>query len=426
MTNWYGELSTTERRTIWACWAGWVLDAMDLMIYSLAMPTLIALWSMTNAQAGSLATAALLSSALGGWISGMLCDRIGRVRILQICIIWFAFFTALSGFTNSPDQLLIVRTLQGIGFGGEWAAGAVLMGELIQPRHRGKALGVVQSGFQWGYGLAVLLSTVLFSIMAASNAWRALFFVGIAPALLVFYIRRFIPESAVFQNARSKPSNPFAIFSPVYLRTTILTSLFCLGVAGGALAITIWLPTYLKMTRGLSIFGSGGYLAVYLIGAIVGNIASGYLSDIIGRRNNFTLFAACSFAAVVLYTYLPISDSVMLVLGFPLGFFTQGIFGAIGPFLSEQFPTAIRATGQGFSYSFGRAVGSFVPTLVGILSATLPLGQAIGIVSLGGYALVIITAYLMPETRGISLETMDLAPSERGLKTASDAPKVVH
>ena len=178
MTNWYGELSTTERRTIWACWAGWVLDAMDLMIYSLAMPTLIALWSMTNAQAGSLATAALLSSALGGWISGMLCDRIGRVRILQICIIWFAFFTALSGFTNSPDQLLIVRTLQGIGFGGEWAAGAVLMGELIQPRHRGKALGVVQSGFQWGYGLAVLLSTVLFSIMAASNAWRALFFVG--------------------------------------------------------------------------------------------------------------------------------------------------------------------------------------------------------------------------------------------------------
>jgi MFS family permease len=410
MTTWYGELSTTEKRTIWACWGGWVLDAMDLMVYSMAMPTLIALWGMSNTQAGTIATAALLSSSIGGWVTGMLCDRIGRVRMLQICILWFAFFTALSGFAQSPDHLLILRTLQGIGFGGEWAAGAVLMGELIQARHRGKALGVVQSGFQWGYGVAVLLSTLLFSVMAASNAWRALFFAGALPALLVFYVRRFVPESAVFEKAKDNPVNPMMIFSRRHLRTTIITSLFCLGVAGGALAITIWLPTFLKTTRGLSVFSSGGYLAVYLIGAIVGNIVSGYLADYIGRRNNFAAFAACSFVAVVLYTYLPISDPVMLVLGFPLGFFTQGIFGAIGPFLSEQFPTSIRVTGQGFAYSFGRAVGSFVPTMVGILSASLPLGQAIGVVSLGGYALVVITAYMLPETRGIDLASLDKAP----------------
>jgi MFS family permease len=406
VTAWYGELTPVEKRTIWACWAGWVLDAMDLMIYSMVMPTLIALWHMTNAQAGTLATAALLSSAIGGWVTGMLCDRIGRVRMLQISILWFAAFTALSGFATSPDQLLVLRVLQGLGFGGEWAAGAVLIGEIIRAKHRGKALGVVQSGFQWGYGVAVLLSTLLFSVLPPEAAWRVLFFTGLLPALLVFFVRRYVPESPVFENAKRNPANPFMIFSREHLRTTIITSLFCLGVAGGALAITIWLPTFLKTTRGLSVLGSGGYLAVYLIGAIVGNIVSGYLADAVGRRNNFAAFAILSFITVVLFTFLPVSDSWMLVLGFPLGFFTQGIFGAIGPFLSEQFPTNIRVTGQGFAYSFGRAVGSFVPTLVGILSASVPLGQAIGIVSLGGYALIIVTAYLLPETKGVDLATV--------------------
>jgi MFS family permease len=246
--------------------------------------------------------------------------------------------------------------------------------------------------------------------MSSDHAWRALFFAGTFPALLVFFVRRYVPESQVFEKAKSNPTNPFMIFSREYLRTTIITSLFCLGIAGGALAITIWLPTFLKTTRGLSVFSSGGYLAVYLIGAIVGNIVSGYLADKVGRRNNFTAFAICSFVIVVLYTYLPISDSMMLVLGFPLGFFTQGIFGAIGPFLSEQFPTNIRVTGQGFAYSFGRAVGSLVPVMVGILSVSLPLGEAIGLVSLGGYALVVITAYLLPETRGIDLGSLDKVP----------------
>ena len=404
MTGWYNELSTTEKRTIWACTAGWVLDSMDLMIYAMVMPVLIKLWTMTNQEAGLLATSALVSSALGGWISGMLCDRIGRIRMLQIAILWFAFFTALSGLTNSSNQLLIVRSLQGFGFGGEWAAGAVLMGEIIQPKHRGKALGFMQGGFQWGYGIAVLLSTLMFSLVSQQEGWRWLFFIGALPALLVFYVRRFVPESQAFEKAKEKPLSPFAIFSPQVIKTTILTSLLCLGIAGGALAITIWLPTFLRTTRGLSVFNSGGYLLVYIAGGIIGNIVSGYLADGIGRRNNFFAFALCSFATVILFTYLPISDQAMLFLAFPLGFFTQGIFGAIGPFLSEQFPTQIRATGAGFSYSFGRAVGAFVPTAVGALSATIPLGQAIGLVSLFGYGLIVIATLLLPETRGRNLE----------------------
>lgn len=404
--GWYKELSAVEKRTIWACWAGWVLDALDLMIYAMAMPVLIKLWSMTNQEAGLLATAALFSSALGGWVSGMLSDRIGRIRMLQICILWFAFFTALSGLTNSPGQLLAVRTLQGIGFGGEWAAGAVLLGEIINPKHRGKALGFVQGGFQWGYGLAVILSTLLFSVMAQQDGWRWLFFTGAIPALLIFYLRRFVPELPLFEKARSEPINPMAIFSPALLKTTILTSLLCLGIAGGALALTIWLPTFLRTTRGLSVSNSGGFLLVYIVGAIIGNILSGYLGDAIGRRKNFIIFAVCSFATVLLFTYLPISNSALLVMQFPLGFFTQGIFGCIGPFLSEQFPTQIRATGQGFAYSFGRAVGSFVPVTVGTLSAQIPLGEAIGFVSLAGYGLIVLATVFLPETKGRDLEAI--------------------
>ena len=151
MIDWYRELNTAERRSFWACFGGWALDALDVQIYTFVVPALIALWHITNAQAGLLATSALVVSAFGGWIAGMLADRIGRARLLMITIAWFAFFTFLSGFTQNFEQLLIVRGLQGLGFGGEWAAGSVLIGEVIRTENRGKAVGTVQSAWAWGW-----------------------------------------------------------------------------------------------------------------------------------------------------------------------------------------------------------------------------------------------------------------------------------
>src|SRR6185503_18941379 len=106
MFGWYRELKTGERRTLWSCFSGWALDGMDVQIYTFLIPTLTALWGMSKGDAGLLQTVALLTSALGGWITGMLADRIGRVTMLQITILWFAVFTALSGFTNSFEELL--------------------------------------------------------------------------------------------------------------------------------------------------------------------------------------------------------------------------------------------------------------------------------------------------------------------------------
>ena len=133
MSNWFSDMSRRERRTFWACFGGWALDAMDVQLYAVAMPTLIGLWSLSKTQAGALGTSALIVSSLGGWLAGMLADRIGRVKVLQLTILWFSFFTFLSGLANSYEQMLVFRSLQGLGFGGEWAAGAVLMAEVINP-----------------------------------------------------------------------------------------------------------------------------------------------------------------------------------------------------------------------------------------------------------------------------------------------------
>src|SRR5215470_1899500 len=173
--SWIFQLTSQERATLVATFGGWALDGMDVMVYSFVIPSLIAAWHITKGQAGLLGTAALLISAVGGWLAGTLADRFGRARILQLTIVWFAVFTFLSGFTNSFTQLLITRGLQGLGFGGEWAVGSVLMGETIRSQHRGKAVGTVQGGWAIGWGATAISYTVLFSIVPPPIAWRAMF-----------------------------------------------------------------------------------------------------------------------------------------------------------------------------------------------------------------------------------------------------------
>jgi MFS family permease len=405
-TAWYAEMDAAEKRTFWACLGGWMLDAMDVQMFSFSIPAIIAAFSITNADAGLIGTATLLSSAFGGWIAGALSDRFGRVRTLQITIAWFAFFTFLCGFAQSYAQLFAFRALMGFGFGGEWAAAAVLVGEVIRAEHRGKAVGTLQSAWPIGWGLAALIATLFFSVLPQELAWRALFWFGLSPALLVFFVRRFVDEPPVFTKtkenlaAAGKTANFLEIFSPAMLRTTILTCLLSTGAQGGYYAITTWLPTFLRTERKLTVLGTGGYLAVIIIGSFIGGAISAWLSDRIGRRANFILFAACSIVTVIVYTQLPVDDTLMLFLGFPLGFFSQGVFSGMGPFLTELFPTRMRGSGQGFTYNFGRGIAAMNPLLVGILSATLPLGQSIGLFAAAAYGLLMVAALLLPETKG--------------------------
>jgi MFS family permease len=405
MLDFYRKFNAAERNTFVACFAGWALDALDVQIYTFAVPALIAVWHITNAQAGLLATSALVISAFGGWIAGMLADIVGRARLLMIMVAWFAVFTFLSGLTNNFEQLLVVRGLQGFGFGGEWAAGSVLIGEVVRAADRGKAVGVVQSAWAWGWAGAAIIATIIFQVFDQQIAWRLLFFVGILPALLVFYVRTKVPEPAIFREAKQSAERRGAseIFGRELLATTILGAALATGAQGGYYAITTFLPTFLRTQRHLSVLSTGGYLGVIIIGSWCGYLVSAYLNDAIGRRKNFFVFAIGSLLIAIAYTQAQISDAMMLWLGFPLGFFASGIFSGMGPVLTELFPTSVRGAGQGFCYNFGRGIGAFFPTLVGVLSASVALGTAIGIFAAISYAIVIAAALALPETRGREL-----------------------
>jgi len=411
MFAWFKELAGHEKKAMVAAYGGWSMDAFDFMIYSFLIPTLIAAWGMSKGQAGLIATCAALMSAVGGWAAGVLADKWGRVRVLQLTIGWFALFTFLSGFTNSFEQLLITRSLQGLGFGGEWAVGSVMIGEIIRPQHRGKAVGTVQSGWAVGWGLAAILFTVFYTVLPEDLAWRALFWAGVLPALLIVYVRKNVQEPAVSTATRERVEEQggsfLEIFSPALVRTTILASLMTTGMQGGYYAVTTWLPTYLKTERGLSVIGTGGYLFVIIVGSFIGYLVSAFLADYIGRRNTFFVFAVGSACIAAFYTFMPISNTAMLVLGFPLGFFLSGNFSGVGAFLTELYPSRVRGSGQGFTYNFGRAIGASFPTLVGFMSARMHLGTAIGLFAGVAFLLVIFAVSLLPETRGKHLAVYD-------------------
>jgi MFS family permease len=406
---WFANLTRQERSAFAACAGGWALDAMDVQLYSFVIPALVATWGISRGQAGALGTAALLVSALGGWIAGWFADRFGRVRTLQIAILWFAGFTFLSGLAQNFQQLFAARALMGLGFGGEWAAGAVLLGEIIRPEHRGKALGFMQAGWAVGWGVAALLYAFFFSVLPAATAWRVLFLTGIAPAFLVFRLRRYVDEPPLYLESRAQLAAQgdqpgfLEIFQPPLLRVTLLGGLMGTGAQGGYFAVTTWLPTFLRTERKLSVLDSAGYLAVSIAGAFCGYLAGGYLADRIGRRLTFLTFAVGAGAIAVIYTLVPFGDAAMLFLGFPLGFFASGVFSAMGPFFTEHFPTRVRGVGQGFAYNVGRATGALFPALVGVLSARMPLGHAIGLFAGLAYATMALAAFLLEETRGKAL-----------------------
>jgi MFS family permease len=402
---WITELNANERSTLVATFAGWMLDGMDVMVYSLVLPTLISLWHISKGEAGVLGTSALLLSSLGGWLAGLAADRYGRVKVLQVTILWFAFFTFLSGFANGFTQLLIFRGLQGLGFGGEWAVGSVLIGETIRSQYRGRAVGTVQGGWAIGWGISALFYTLFFAVLPPWLAWRAMFWVGLLPALLAWWIRSHVSESDVFKRSFEKTVSSthfLQIFSPALLRTTLLASLVALGAQGGYHAITTWLPLYLN-ARGLSVTHTGGYLLVVIAGSFAGYLTAAHLADRIGRKWTLVLFAILSFTTVLFYTVLPISDHVMLFLGFPLGFFPSGAFSPMGAFFTELFPTSVRGSGQGFAYNLGRGVGALFPALVGYFSAHMQLGKAIAVFAVSAYLLMGLSVLLLPETRGMEL-----------------------
>jgi MFS family permease len=414
MFAWFKDLTTTERRTMVACFGGWSLDALDVQIFSFVIPSLLAVWGITTAEAGVLATVTLVVSSFGGWVAGAVSDRFGRVRVLQVTILWYAFFTFLCGFAQDFNQLFVLKALQGLGFGGEWAAGAVLMGEVIRDKYRGRAVGLVQTGWSIGWGTAALLYTLLSANLPEALTWKVMFWIGLAPAGLVFWIRRYVEEPAIKSRARETPGamHLFSVLKPPYLPTTWRVSMMVTGAQGSSYAITTFLPLYLKTERHLTSVGTGSYLMVLILGAFFGFLSGAYLSDAIGRKSTFLISAIGSVLLMLVYLFAPLSNNVILPVGFLLGYINLMMFSPMGPFMTELFPTAVRGVGQGFCYNVGRGIGAVFPALVGFLAARLGLAAAIAIFSFCGLSLMIVALLLLPETKGRSLASLEGQPAE--------------
>jgi MFS family permease len=414
MMTWYRESDRKTRRVFWTCGAGWAMDTADGLVFQYLIPVLMVAFGMTLAQAGYIASANYIAAGIGGWLGGWLSDRFGRARILQLTILWFSVFSFLSGFAQSYEQLLAARVLQGIGFGAEWAVGAVLLGEMIAPQHRGKALGTVHSGAAIGSGIAALLAGPFAAALPADIGWRAVFWIGLLPALLVFFVRRGSDDPEIYRAAARRAAEAGTrpkisdIFGKRVVRITLLASLLSLGTQGAAFAVSNYLTSFLTLERGMTVSMAGFCVLFNSVGGFFGFLVNAYISDHVGRRGAFRLFGAGFILTASIYLFAPLGNApaVLIPMGLVYGFFQFGIYASFGPFFTELFPTEMRATGQAFAYNFGRGASALFITGVSLLARTLPLSAAMAVLAILGMACAMLATLALPETAGRALHSL--------------------
>jgi len=381
--------------------AGYAVDGFDLLILSFMLPAIAATLQLAPAQAGALVSATLVGAVAGGIIFGVLSDRFGRVRVLSWTIMLFAVFTGLCAFAQGFYDLLVYRTVAGIGLGGEFGIGMALAAEAWPPKYRARATSYVGMGWQLGVLMAALLTPALLPHVG----WRGMFLLGIVPALLAWILRKRLHEPELF--LRAKSSRPANAFKPLVanaraLRTTLGIVVLCSVQNFGYYGIMIWMPAYLEKTLGFGLTKSSLWTAVTVLGMIFGIGLFGHLADRVGRKPAFLLFQAG--AAVMVAVYSQLSDpSLMLWAGALLGVCVNGMIGGYGALIAEAYPTAARATAQNVLFNIGRAVGSLGPVVVGAVSTKYSFSAAIALLA-GFYLLdMVATIFLVPELVGEEL-----------------------
>ncbi len=390
---WYRTITPAQWRALAAAKLGWMLDAMDFLLYVMAIGQLKTYFGFDDATAGFLGTVTLITSAVGGIVFGVVADRVGRTRALMATILIFSFASLGAATSQTVIQLMIWRVLLGFGMGGEWASGAVLVSETWPAEHRTKAVSIMQSGWALGYIAAALLAALVLDVLdLGPGAWRWLFVIGVVPAFFTLWIRRKVKEPEAWLNRRVdavKRANPFKVlFGPGLLRKTVLATMLSACVQFANWGLFFWLPGFLATPvehggAGMTIVRSAGWIIPVQIGAYIGYNSFGFIADRFGRQRTFICYLLTAAVLVPVYGQMARNPLVLLALGPVLGFVGYGYFSMFGSFLSELFPTAVRATGQGLTYNIGRGLGALAPYTIGYL-ATLPrvgIGSALGVTS---------------------------------------------
>lgn len=390
---WYKEVTREQWRALAAAKLGWMLDAMDFLLYVMAIGQLKEYFGFDDSIAGLLGTVTLITSAVGGIVFGIVADRAGRTRALMATILIFSVCSLGAATSQTLWQLMAWRLLLGFGMGGEWASGAVLVSETWPAHLRVRAISIMQSGWALGYIAAALLAALVLGKMnLGPNAWRWLFAIGVLPALLTLWIRRSVkePEAWVKRKAQgAKGSNAFAVlFGPEFRTKTLLATLLSACVQFANWGLFFWLPGFLARPveqggAGMSIVRSAGWIIPVQIGAYIGYNSFGFIAEKFGRRRTFVAYLVTAALLVPLYGQMARSPGILMALGPLLGFVGYGYFSLFGSFLAELFPTDVRATGQGLTYNLGRGMGALAPYTIGYV-ATLPnvgIGSALALTS---------------------------------------------
>jgi len=387
------EASPEARKALVAASLGWLLDAFDVMLYALVLTAVITELGVSTQTGGLMGSLTLGASAVGGLLFGVLADRMGRTRALNLSILLYSVFTFACGLAQDIWQFAAFRILLGLGMGGEWASGATLVSETWPEKHRGKALGIMQSCWAIGYGLAA----IVVALILPTYGWRAVFFVGILPAIFTLWIRRSVKEPEMWTRRQAVSFEGFPWRLAILLTAMNAATMFAWW------GLNLWVPSYLSLPAtqggvGLSTGMMAFFIVAMQVGMWLGYVTFGFISDAFGRRPTYVTYLLV--AAVLVWIYGTVREPMLLlVLGPFVAFFGTGYFSGFGAVASEIFPTSIRATALGVTYNSGRLLSAVAPFVIGTLAQQRGFGTAFMVTS----AAFLVAAALwvgIPETRG--------------------------
>ena len=392
------EAGPEARKALVAASLGWMLDAFDVMLYALILTAVIADLGLSRETGGLMASLTLGASAVGGLVFGVLADKLGRTRALNLSILLYSVFTFACGFAQNVWQFAIFRIFLGLGMGGEWASGATLVSETWPEKHRGKALGIMQSCWAIGYGLAA----IVVAIVLPRFGWRAVFFVGIIPAIFTLWIRRSVkePEMWTIQRGKQKldvPRESFPLRLAIFLTAMNAATMFAWW------GLNLWVPSYLSLPStqggvGLSTETMAFFVVAMQVGMWFGYVTFGFVSDAFGRKPTYVTYLV--LAAILVWFYgTARNPMVLLALGPFVAFFGTGYFSGFGAVAAEIFPTSIRATALGVTYNSGRLLSAVAPFVIGSLSQRRGFGAAFMLTSVA-FLIAAVLWIGIPETRG--------------------------
>src|SRR6187401_3118178 len=411
---WYRTVTREQWRVLLAAKLGWMLDAMDFMLYTMAIGQLRTYFQFGDDVAGMLGTVTLVMSGVGGAIFGYVADRFGRTRALMATILIFSVSSLGAATSQSVLQLLFWRAVLGIGMGGEWASGAVLVSETWPAHLRNKAISIMQSGWALGYMMASISAAIILgSPSLGADAWRWLFVVGVVPALFTLWIRRYVHEPEAWTRKPQKAGGPSpfrVIFGPTLIRRTLLIIALGSAVQFANWGLFFWLPAFLSRPleqggAGMGIVGSLPWIIPVQLGAYFGYLTFGFIADRIGRRKAFVVYTVAAAVLVPIYGQMARSPMILLLLGPLIGYFGYGYFSMFGGFVAELYPAAVRATGQGTTYNIGRMAGAIAPYTIGVIASQpgIGIGLALSLTS-AFFLLSAALVFTLPDRSGQALD----------------------